>query len=761
MTRQVEDGLWWRPRPGKRRAVPLRAVQATAVVQTGLAVVVLRQRFGHDEARPIEAIYTMPLPSRAALTRLTLEVGGRRIEGEVTPRDEAFRAYDQAVGEGHGAALVEQERDEVVTVTVGNVLPGEEVVVELEYIEPLQVDEGVLRWRLPTRVAPRHVPGQRTGHERTGHGTVEPTDQVPDADRVTPPAVTDAGHRLALSLQVDLGVPVRVESPSHRWQLERLGGEAVQATFVAHELALDRDVVVQIELDGPPVEAAPVLVAHRDGEGAGTFALTLVPDLAVRATSSVRRVVLLLDVSGSMAGASLASAVAAARLCLRHLRQGDLFEVMAFHTEVLRMEGPPMRRFDEFSLRQADAWLRRLEATGGTELFDPLVDAVHLAEDGIVVLLTDGQVANEAAIAQAVRSMGSRARIYGFGVGDSVCEGLLRDLARHSGGAVELIVEGESIDEKVVAQFARATAPRIDSLELLGEGVELSELVPGKLPPLVDGEPWTVLGRYRAPGSGRLLLAGHGGSQPFDLDLSFTLPARAERPELPRLWARERIRELEQLDPGQGPHHEATVARVVELAQEHDLLSRHTSLLAVETRQGERLAPGLPAARVVPVQLSPARAREARYGRAITMDFMEMERGISLGGVSHSSDVDLLQEQGASGLWGEGPPEAQLAATAHALGRLAQLGVASDHALHGAPVQKAIEAVLATVDGVRGDDALVEAALAGAWLVSRGRRGRAAVRAAIEARAAALIAVLDDEAALRARLASWARTSPV
>jgi Ca-activated chloride channel family protein len=757
-------GLW-----AGRHPVPLRAVAVAAVVQAGQAAVVLRQLFRNHELRTIEAVYTFPLPAGAALTRLSARVGGRLLTATVRPRSEAVRAYEEALSSGRGGLLLEQERDEVATLSVGNILPGEEVAVEIELIEPLQAREGALRWRLPTRVAPRYIPGVSTG-VRDGTGTSLQTDRVPDADRISPPRVPWSDLSFELDLLVDLGQPVQVESPSHELRLEEMGGQAVRATLASRIAGLDRDLVVTMQLDGGSAGVAVATRAHREEPGPGVFALTLIPDLPARVKGNPLRVALLLDVSGSMAGPPLEQAVAAARLCLRHLRPGDYFQLLAFNGEVHRMDGHGLRVFDEETLQRADRWLRRLQAEGGTELHAPLMEALHTVDDGVVVLLTDGQVAEELAIYRAARATGSTARIYGIGLGTDVCEGLLRDLARASGGNVELIYPGEAIDAKVLAQFTHATAPRVDGVEMILDGLEVDGLTPAALPPLVDGQPWSVMGRYVHPGAARGLLVGRLDGEPFELEFTLDLPARGERPTLPRMWARGRIHDLELAEEGDP---EENRWQILELATAHGLACHHTALVIVEEREGERLATGQPATRVVEIQdqqdYLPRRARGPvmpRKRRSIatqgpltpifrrgmggqsvsppTMDFMysepavdvdfemERERGITLGPPSPPPPpplpgMALLQRQGATGLWGGPSHEEQIAATTDALKALADLGITTDHDLHGVPVRKGLRALLDAL----GDDtpaALRDAALEAARRVASGRRDREAVQ---------------------------------
>ena len=193
--------------------VPLQGVEVSGELLGGHARVRVSQRYRNTERVPVEAVYVFPLPSEATLTAFSLTCAGRRVQAVLQERDKAFQTYDDAVTAGHGAALLDQERPNVFTAQVGNLLPDEETLVEVEFLQAIQVEEGCVRWALPTLVAPRYIPGTPSG-DRTAHGHAGPTDRVPDADRITPP-VGDARHGLTLDLLVSLGREVVVESPSH------------------------------------------------------------------------------------------------------------------------------------------------------------------------------------------------------------------------------------------------------------------------------------------------------------------------------------------------------------------------------------------------------------------------------------------------------------------------------------------------------------------------------------------------------------------
>ena len=835
--------------------VPLQGVDVTGEMLGGHARVHVRQHYRNTEAKPVEAVYVFPLPSDATLTAFSMECAGRRIQGVLKEREEAFRAYDDAVTAGHGAALLDQERPNVFTAQVGNLLPGEETLVEVEFLQAIQVEEGCVRWALPTLVAPRYIPGTPSG-DRTAHGWAEPTNRVPDADRITPP-VGDARYGLTLDLLVSLDREVVVESPSHTLDVSHAEG-GTRVKLSQPHVALDRDLVLNIL---SPDTSTPLitLVTHRQGEEPGTFALTVVPDLCGMAVGPKRQeVVFVVDTSGSMAGGSLAQAQGALRLCLRHLREGDRFNIIAFENRFHSFAPQPVP-FTQKTLEQADQWLSALRAYGGTQLLQPMLAAVQSVPDGVVMLLSDGQVGNEAEILEAVMGARKTARIYSFGIGFRVSAVLLKDLARLTGGAVECIYPGERIDDKVVAQFSHVLSPRVTDVEAHFEGVEAvallqpQQLVDGTpLQPqeLVDGRPWSIFGRYTTPGSGKLVLKGKSIAETFSLSIPVNFPAQSDRPAVEKLWAAERIRVWQ--DAGLvGRRGKVLKPRIIQLALAHGIVTPYTSFVVVEERTGERRASGQPETRVVPVHIpagsamfgtekNKAAAPAPTVGRptptvgrpaptvgsadprslrpvatqAIVISrpliqvrgvtrtgsarplipdrkqqkggegnehqekpaaLMEPQGGLDLpeepslaaaparAPVAPSepeleltafanNGVGLLERQLASGLWvgtGAGAePVRQARTTALALLLLLRQGITSSHALHGAQVKKAVEALLALLPQLGGAPDVAELALGVAWLVAAGPRTRGRITQAAQP-LAGLGARLRNEVALR------------
>lgn len=841
-------------------AIPLKGVEVEGEVLGAHARVKVRQRYCNESRRALEAVYTFPLPADATLTAFAMTCDGRRFEGIVKERDAAFRAYDDALVAGHGAALLEQERSNVFTASVGNLLPGEETLVEVEYVQRVAADEGSLRWMIPTLVAPRYIPGAPSG-DRTAHGESAPTDRVPDADRITPPRVAEVPYGLRLDLTFDLGRAVTVESPSHAITVVSEGART-RVRFAQESVALDRDVVLTARGSSVGPKQGAGVVAHRVAGKEGYLALSVVPDLfgGDGGAMPASTVVFVVDVSGSMAGASIIEAKRALRLCLRHLRAGDRFSMIAFSNSHWSF-AKGMTSFTQEALAEADRWIEALNPSGGTEMLAPLVEAVALAEGGVVMLLTDGEVGNEDEITQEVlkRRGATRSRVYSFGIGTNVSEALLRDLARETGGAVEFIHPGERIDEKVVAQFARAVAPRVTDVSVRFVGADVGELAPGRVPDLVDGEPWSVLGRYGRGGGGTVEIDGRFQGRAFAIRVPLDLPEEVSRPVVAKLWAAERIRDLEGAKV-EGRRGEAMKARITELAVEHGIASRFTSFVVVEQRTGDRRTSGMPETAVVPVGLpagwamferekdeasrggafggggmararvaaaapmlarkksaarpmmakmsamappppppasapAPMAAMPAPKGRA--MDQMESDAPqdddfdasfltasifdrASSGAPMESDDGFVMAEESAkakkeahrgidlgalfgrqlaSGLWDDASLGAdgdarRLRATVAVLRTLLAQGVDTAHALYGAQVRKALEAVVAAVaaTGAREKD-LGERALGLAWLLATGARTRSAVEGAV---ATAGFTELSARLKEPAKLREWA-----
>ncbi len=567
---------------GGERPVPLLGVRARAEVAGFGSRVTLTQRYRNEEAVPIEAVYVFPVPEGAAVCGLAMIVGERRIEAAVRPRDEAFEVYDDALADGHGAVLVDVERPNVLTASIGNVLPGQEVTVELRWVAELPREGEAVRFMLPATVAPRYAPAA----DRRG---VSPT----PAEAVSPPVVLEAPYGFDLAVDVAFASPVRaVDSPSHPVRVE-LDGRRARVTLAHGAAAMDRDFVLLVTPGGEEAAA----LAERGADGVVTAAVSVVPRLEGGGTNA--EVVFLVDRSGSMSGSSMEQVRSALQLCLRSLREGDRFDVVGFGSTFQALFGVS-RPYGQDALDAAAAAVDAMEADlGGTELLPALASVLEreplegLARE--VVLLTDGEVTDEAAVAALAARHRGHARVFTFGIGFGASEFLVRAVARAAGGEAEMIHPGERVGPKVLRQFARLSRAGVRDLRVEWEGCTPSLLAPAAPPAVFDGEAVTLYARFETTRPVAAVLSGTVGGRPVRWSVAVDPAGAPEGTLLATLAARAAIRDLEEGaggprgEGGGSAQEERRRGRVrnavVDLATAYGLASTCTSFVAVERRE--------------------------------------------------------------------------------------------------------------------------------------------------------------------------------
>src|SRR5580704_5669942 len=227
--------------------LPLKTLDVHTNIEGLIAETSLTQTFVNTHKEPLEATYIFPLPDRAAVTRFRLEVAGRIVEGELKERAAARREYDQAIQDGHRAAITEEERPGVFTMRVGNLPPGETATVRLSLTGPLPYSDGEATFRFPLVVAPRYIPGVALPGPSVGDGVAPDTDAVPDASRISPPVLLPGfPNPVRLSLSVEFAAsglpPVGLRSSLHTVAEQREG--RFRRVELLPDERLDRDFIL-------------------------------------------------------------------------------------------------------------------------------------------------------------------------------------------------------------------------------------------------------------------------------------------------------------------------------------------------------------------------------------------------------------------------------------------------------------------------------------------------------------------------------------
>lgn len=561
----------------------------------------LQQTFINESDDRVEAIYVFPLPDDAAVDSLRMIIGERIIEGRIKEREAAKKTYEQAKNSGRRASLVEQERPNIFTTSVANIGPGETVAIGIEFQQSVRYDNGQFSLRFPMVVAPRFIPGTQRVHGFSGHGWGINTDEVEDAQRITPPVRRPGAgtvNPLTLEVRLDSGFALQnIMSPYHAIDIRQNANSRYTITLKDGAVAANRD--FELNWRAVPGES-PQAALFSERHGQHRYAKIMVLPPATGAAGALRRqVIFVIDTSGSMGGASIRQARAALLLALQRLQAGDTFNVIQFNSSTGSLFDRP-EAVNPQTLQSARAYIQRLHAGGGTVMLPALEQSLLQSTKDYdvrqVIFLTDGSVGNEDALFDTIRRHIGDTRLFTVGIGSAPNAHFMRRASRFGRGTYTYIGDVNEVGERMQALFAKLESAVMTGIRVQGAGQ--AEMWPQAIPDLYSGEPLMfTLRAGELPGS--LTVSGQVTGQPWSSEL--VLDGGQDHQGVARLWARQKIAAL--MDQrGSGDEAEQIRRSIIELALEHHLVSKYTSLVAVDVTPAhvrEALLKSLP----VPVDL--------------------------------------------------------------------------------------------------------------------------------------------------------------
>lgn len=637
-------GLMWGTAEGFH---PAEIVSAEVDLRvTGLvARARLTQRFENPSDVWLEGVYLFPLPEEAAVDRLRMVIGSRVLEGQIHEKEEARRTYETAKREGKKASLVEQHRPNVFTSRVANVGPRETVEVVIELQQPVRWDAGEMSLRFPTVVNPRYFPGPGTPTIEEGlqpslltdasdplpPEVLAPHRQQSPVQRAAAGAVALASHArqqvasaagtyaatfapllpppppvnpVSFRVLLDAGFPLDyLDSPYHAVNVQPAGAHRFEITLADGEVTADRD----FELAwAPRMGEEPRSALFREEHDGDVYSLLMVlppQDGAAGWSPLDREVVFILDTSGSMHGASIEQAKLALGSLLDGLRPGDSFNVIEFNDRARALFPGSLAASPE-AVDKARLWVDRLEANGGTNMLPALAAALdgpppEYGNAGArdvkqVVFLTDGAVGNEQRLFAFIAAHLGTARLFTVGIGSAPNGHFMQRAAEEGRGTYTFIGDPQEVAFKVERLVRKLEGPVLADLEVRWDD-PTAEVWPQRLPDLYAGEPLSVAARTVSAGS-TVTVAGTRNGAYWETTVPLTAAAATANggptAGVRQLWARRKIGSLMGgLAAGVDP---AEVRRaVLDVALHHHLVSRYTSLVAVDVTPSRPAGEGL------------------------------------------------------------------------------------------------------------------------------------------------------------------------
>jgi Ca-activated chloride channel family protein len=565
-----------RPVPIPESTYKIKQLEVDVKLAEQVAKVQVAQSFVNTGSRPMEVCFVFPLPYDGAVDQLTLLIDGKEYPAKLLPADEARHMYEEIVRKNRDPALLEWMGTGLFKTSVFPVPPGAERKVTLRYSQLCRKTDGLTDFLFPLSTA------KYTSHP-----------------------VESIKFQVAIDSQTEIK---NVYSPTHSVEIKRPDDKHAVVTYKAENKVPTSDFRLFYDV-GQGHVGATVLSYRHDTSEDGYFLLLASPEIKSASDERPKKtVVFVVDRSGSMSGEKIDQAKGAAKFVLNNLREGDLFNIIAFDSEVESWK-PELQKYNDETRKAALGFIEGIYAGGSTNIdgaleaaFGPLHDS---SRPTIVLFLTDGLPTvgeqNEAKIVENSKKYNKvNARVYTFGVGYDLNSRLLDKLAREGFGQSEFVRPNENIEDRVSALYKRISAPVMSDLSInwdvegisSSDGKPVNRVYPKDVRALSAGEQLVIVGRYKKPGDAKVVVKGKVG----DKEEKFDFPAKLVEKShdegmafIEKLWAVRRIGEiLDELDL-KGKNDEL-VKELVTLSRRHGVLTPYTSFMADETGRAHDMA---------------------------------------------------------------------------------------------------------------------------------------------------------------------------
>lgn len=555
--------------------LPLKSTAVKADVSGVIADVKVTQVYRNEGKHPLEAVYVFPGSTRAAVYGMKMAIGSRTIVAKIREREKARQEYEQAKQQGKSASLLEQQRPNVFQMNVANIMPGDEIRVELSYTELLTPVEGVYEFDYPTVVGPRY--SNRSAEESSSRENWVKSPYLQQGEE--PPYTFDMNVTLAS------GIPLKeITSPSHIVDISYQDASRASVRLSpAEKKGGNRDFTLKYRLAGGAIESG-LLVSQ--GEKENFFLLMMEPPKRVKVSQiPPREYIFIVDVSGSMHGFPLDVSKKLLNDLIGHLRPTDRFNVLLFAggSALMAPESLPATRDN---VAAALEMIDRQQGGGGTELLPAMKRALSIPKpEGFsrtVVIATDGYVSVEAETFDLIRKKLCDANMFAFGIGTGVNRFLIEGMARAGLGEAFVVTKQEEAQEAADRFRSYIQSPVLTGIKVAFNGFDAYDVEPPAVPDLLAERPLIIFGKWHGPLQGTITVKGISGDGKYErgVDVAAVQPLTGNS-ALALLWARQRIAVLGDYEKLQ--HDDERVKTITSLGLTYSLLTEYTSFVAIDS----------------------------------------------------------------------------------------------------------------------------------------------------------------------------------
>ncbi len=553
--------------------LPLKSTVVKVNIAGVIGEICITQVYENTGNSTLEAIYVFPASTRAAIFDMKMKIGEREIIAVIQERDKARQMYEQAKSKGQTASLLEQERPNVFSMNVANILPGDVIEVELKYTEMLIPESGIYEFVFPTVVGPRYSsPNDGEGENWVAN---------PYLKEGVPP-----NYSFDIQVNINAGMSIQsILSPSHELMISYKGKEKAIIRLKDTESSKgNKDFILDYRLAANKIATGLLLF---EGEEENFFISMIQPPERVSSNEiPPREYIFIVDISGSMHGFPLEISKKLIKTLLESLHSGDLFNILLFAggSEVF---SPVSVAVNPENIKRAIAFMNKQKGGGGTELLPAIKRAMAIsASEGVsrsFVIATDGYVRVEREAFEYIRKHLGDANFFSFGIGSSVNRYIIEGMA-HVGGGLPFIVTSEKAAAKEAVKFLRyISSPVLTDVKVNFEGFHTYDVEPLNVPDVFSERPVIIFGKWKGAASGTIRLSGVSGLEMFSKSIKIgSVKPSKDNIAIKYLWAREKIRLLDDFTHVSHGDEELKT-EIVNIGLKYNLLTRYTSFLALDS----------------------------------------------------------------------------------------------------------------------------------------------------------------------------------